>query len=442
MGQDHRVRCAVLVATLALTGCMKEGGEGPGFVSRFKAAEPTSAPENGAKAEKALQTTTEESALIESLLERQSVLGDGSYAQVAEAVMAANARVAEAELRSAKLRSVAASKNWLPSIGPNVSLSSLGDFVASIIIEQVIFDNGRKKAERAFARADVEVAAVNLSDDSNQRVLDALSLYLQAEKGRESSALNSRTLKDMAHFEWVMNERVKGGVSDMSDLNVVRQKLSEIRARQAAAQESTQTALAELNAMAASPLSGVRGLSSVRVGANAAQPLSVMLAEAEKERAIAQATIDRAGNLPGLKASGTVGQNGSSGGLSVSTDKLLGLGTGASLKAIEATKEAAQRKVAQAQEDSNRELRGLEQKLSSTARQASEASAMTSAAKANLDLFQTQYQAGQRQVMDVVGVYETYARQQSTELDLKYETALIRLEIARLQGLLADGDSV
>ncbi|KAG1715111.1 Lipoprotein-releasing system ATP-binding protein LolD [Nymphon striatum] len=113
-----------------------------------------------------------------------------------------------------------------------------------------------------------------------------------------------------------MNERVKGGVSDMSDLNVVRQKLSEIRARQAAAQESTQTALAELNAMAASPLSGVRGLSSVRVGANAAQPLSVMLAEAEKERAIAQATIDRAGNLPGLKASGTVGQNGSSGGLS------------------------------------------------------------------------------------------------------------------------------
>jgi len=63
-------------------------------------------------------------------------------------------------------------------------------------------------------------------------------------------------------------------------------------------------------------------------------------------------------------------------------------------------------------------------------------------AKANLDLFQRQYKGGQRQVMDVVGVYETFAARQTTRLDLKYDLAKTRLEIARHLGLLADGGSI
>jgi adhesin transport system outer membrane protein len=57
-------------------------------------------------------------------------------------------------------------------------------------------------------------------------------------------------------------------------------------------------------------------------------------------------------------------------------------------------------------------------------------------------MFQTQYDAGQRQVMDVVGVYETYARQQAHEVDLKYNAVLLQLEIARDLGVLADGGSI
>lgn len=44
--------------------------------------------------------------------------------------------------------------------------------------------------------------------------------------------------------------------------------------------------------------------------------------------------------------------------------------------------------------------------------------------------------------MDVVGVYETYARAAQSEASLKYRAILARLEVARDLGLLADGSAI
>ena len=55
---------------------------------------------------------------------------------------------------------------------------------------------------------------------------------------------------------------------------------------------------------------------------------------------------------------------------------------------------------------------------------------------------QSQYDAGQRQVMDVVGVYETWVSQEVARIALKYEMAGTRLEMARELGLLADGGQI
>ena len=111
-----------------------------------------------------------------------------------------------------------------------ISLTSLGDLVANLVLDQVLFDNGRAKAQRAFAAADVEMAAVTLSLDTNARVYQALNLYLQAQKGGEIAHQSDVVLAEMKKFQWIMNERVKGGVSDMSDLNILNQKLAEIKA--------------------------------------------------------------------------------------------------------------------------------------------------------------------------------------------------------------------
>ena len=42
----------------------------------------------------------------------------------------------------------------------------------------------------------------------------------------------------------------------------------------------------------------------------------------------------------------------------------------------------------------------------------------------------------------MVGVYETFARQQQAEVTLKYEAVQLRLDMAKLLGVLADGDQI
>lgn len=440
MGQCRLITAALCFGTLAISGCMSDirgDAEAPETVAMQASGSNTATPKPTHS-----DKINAQSEIIQGLMARRSVLpSGGSYARVASAVLAANSRTAESELRAAQLRARAASKNWLPSIGPNISLSSLGSLVANIIVEQVIFDNGRKKGEREFAVADVEVAAVALAADTNERVSTGLGLYISALEARQKHVLATRSAKDMGQFAWVMEQRVNGGVSDSSDLNVLRQKLLEIRATQSATSEAAATAIAELNAMSVGDLSGVTGTSRIPVSASLAQPLSVTQSEAEKIRAVAAAKVDRAGQLPGLTASATIGEGGSAG-LGLKSDSLLGLGTGDRLKAIEATKEAASRRVAQATEDANRQLRKLEGQIASKERQAAEAAELTAQAKRNLDLFQQQYDAGQRQVMDVVGVYETFARQQENEVTLKYEAIRLRLAMAELLGVLANGSQI
>ena len=436
MRQGVKRAVGVCAAALALTGCLSDAGGGD-FVARLMSPDAT-AVATPTHAEK----LNAESAIIQGLVARRSLLPAGSsFERVAVAVLAANARTAEAELRSARLRSEAASKNWLPRIGPDISLTSLGSLVANLVVDQVLFDNGKRKGEREFAVADVEVAAVSLAQDTNDRVATALELYLTAAEGREKAALAERSFRDMSHFEYIMAERVKGGVSDRSDLNILQQKLAEITADRRASQEQAGTALAELNAMSVEPLSALSGVPAFSVSSTAAQPLEVVKAEAEKTRAIAAARIDRADQLPGVSAGGTLGEN-SDLGIRVRAQNLIGFGTGDTLRAIEATKEAAGRRVAQADEDASRALRKLEGQIAASARQAQEAAALTARAKTNLDLFQAQYDAGQRQVIDVVSVYETFTRQQHSEVTLKYETLLLQVEMARLLGVLADGDAI
>lgn len=427
----------MIAAIAILPGCMKDTGDNS--VTRFLGVQPEVSGGANPKAQKAVAKASDASEIIHALQTRPSVLMPGTpYARVADAVIASDARVAEAELRVARLRAEAAQKNWLPKIGPSISLNSLGEFVADLFIQQVLFDNGRKIAERDLAKANVEVAAVTLVEDGNERVYQALSLYLKSEENRQLRAHLERGLKDMAHFEWVMQERVNGGVSNMSDLNVLQQKLSSIRARATEAGEASQTALAELNAMSERPLDGLTGLGDLRSAA-AAEALGVLRAKAERDRTIAEARIARAGHLPGLAANAST--NGQMG-LEVTTDSLFGLGTMAEFEAIEATKETATRRVAEAGEAADRKIAAQSRQLEAFRRQATEAAGLTRQAEQNLDLFRRQYEGGQRQVMDVVGVYETYAKALETQIELKYKAARAELELARLKGALAEGAKI
>ena len=290
--------------------------------------------------------------------------------------------------------------------------------------------------------ADVEVAAVLLSQDTNERVYDALDLYLSAEEGRDIATQANIALKDMEKFRWIMEQRVAGGVSDLSDLSILNHKISEIKSDRRLGEEKAATAMAELEAMGAENSKALSGLSAVSVDPEITRDLSVLKAHAEKDRDIARAKIERASNLPGLKATAT-GIGGSSDiDAALQTTGIFDLGMGARLKAVDATKEAASRKVDLAHESADRRLSTLGKTYVAAKRATGEAENLTRQAKQNLDVFQSQYEAGQRQIMDVVGVYETYARQKRSQIGHKYDAARAQLKMARDMGLLADGAEI
>lgn len=419
---------AVSRAPDALFGLF-DGGADQAPATQSAVLDPTM--ENGAQSD-----------IINGLLNRRSMLGAGPFTQVANAVLAANSRAAEADLRAAKLRAEARANNWLPTLGPSVSLTSLGAVVSSSVVEQVLFDNGRKKAERDYAAADVEVAAVTLAQDTNDRVLSALELYLSAQAATARANVNQAAMKRMRHYEYVMSERVKGGVSSRVDLQIVQQKLNQMQSDMASDQETAMGAMSELGAMSAGSLDGVTGLSPLNDGNAAVTPLSVLKAQAESTRAIAEATAARAGFLPSLTAAGNIGQGGSDFGLNLGSANGFGFGTGASLRAADAQKAAAAARVGQVRESANRSLRALESELASLQRQAVQSHTLASQAAANYDIYAAQQKEGQRAVSDVVGIFETKVRTEREAASLKFEVIRVQLKIAALKGALVNGEQI
>lgn len=383
------------------------------------------------------------SEVITKLLERRSLLAEDTiYNTVAEAAVAASARASEAELISAKLRAEAEAKNWLPTIGPTVSLTDLGDVVAGLLIQQVLFDNGRRKAERAFAAADVEVAAVNLSIDMNERVENAVGLYLSGLRGDEKAAFNNRALKQMQEFRRIVSGRVDGGLSDQSDLNVVDSKINGMRNARTTAQDAAATARAELTAMTGQSFSEKPGVLDLGTPPSEATFLSVLKSQSVANRSVAEAKIGRSGLLPQIAAAGNLTTDGSGAGLTLDLTEPLGLGTPAALKAIKASEEAARRQIGEAEEDARRAYSRKIQRLASFRRQTTETASLARTSRETYRLFKAQFEAGQRPVMDVVSIYEELVQREQDHIDAKYQVVLIQLELARDMGLLADGDTI
>jgi len=429
-----------LCALVALGGCSASSDSvtrSP-FSATALGADGVAAPVPALDAETPDGTASE---VIANLLTRRSILPQGPYTQVSDAVLAANARAAEANLRAATLRAEARSKNWLPTLGPQVSLTSLGTIVTSMVVEQVLFDNGRKKAERAYAKADVEVAAVALAQDTNDRVLDGLTLYLNAQQAEARAQVNASAMSDMEHFAWIMEERVKGGVSNSVDRMVVQQKLNQMQADMASDQEAAAAARAELAAMSAKPLDGVNGIAALP-DELAATPLAVVKAEAEASRTVAEAKAARAGFLPGITAVGNVAKGGFDAGLVLQSDEGVGFGTGAALAAAAQQAAAADARVAQTREDAERSLRALEGELASLRRQQAQTVTLAAGAEENYRSFAAQQKAGQRSVNDVVGVFESAVRLRREAAGLPFDVARVELRIAALRGVLVDGDRI
>ena len=434
-------RAALMLVTLGLlSACVgSEGGLNVTKMGFGKGTAPAEPVRDQLSAPHLTQKGEVRSDLIADLQSHRSILpASGPYATVASAVTEAGAGVAAAELRIARLRAEARSKNWLPSIGPQVNLSSLGALAASILVEQALFDNGRRKAERAHAAADVEVAAVTLSIEANKRVYEGLKHYITSQKAREQAAVTERGIHRLAEFDRIMAIRVEGGLADRSEQSVLTQRLAEMRAMQAADLQAEVSAMAELSAMTTRSLADVNGLQALPSDTASPQPVSVLKARAEGARAIAEADMAKASMMPSLGAQVGLGKGGVDAGL-VAGGGNIGFGSRAEREALNATGDLVGRRTAQAAEDANRRIVSLQRELDQVAARQREGAEVLRQTESNLSLFSEQYRVGRRSLLELVQQYESFTRAERDQVALTYIAADLRLQIALERGVLVDG---
>jgi adhesin transport system outer membrane protein len=430
-GNGVKYLVQALVGLALLAGCMG-GAKAPSMLKTHEQAGPSAAGALGQPAG---------TGLIGNLQGRRSVLPPGgAYAQVSDAVINASAGAADAALRVARLKANAQSKNWLPSIGPSVNLTSLGGLAASLLLEQALFDNGRRKAERAFASADVEVAAVSLTTAMNQRVFEGLSYYVNAQRARAQAIVALAAAGRLQEFNGIMGKRVAGGLSDGSEQQVLNQRVAEMQATVAVDLQTEASQMAQLAALSRQPLGGISGLDSLpNLDQSSAEPLAVVKARGESARALAQAQMQLAGLKFGLSAIAGLDDGGINPGVRLNGAGLFNPGTKDNIAALQQTGDVVDRQTAEAAETANRRIVSLQQQKANLASRRAQGDEVLRQTAANLDLFTQQYKVGRRTLLELVGQYDAHARLQRDQASLGYDIALIDLEIARDRGVLVDG---
>lgn len=421
---------AALTAALALAGCT--------------AALPFAAPASKqafAPTDPALATPARQgSAIIDDLRARPSILPPGgSFAAIGDAVLAASSGASEAELRRTRLQAEAQAKNWLPRIGPSVTLTSLGQVLAEIVVEQALYDHGRRKAERAHAAADVEVAAVALVADLNGRVHDAIAAWIRAEKARAQGSVAEAAVAQLAEYERIVTLRLEGGLSDRSEHQIIAQARAEMQATLQADRADAARAMAELAALSGGTAPGVRGLDPLPPDAGAPVPLAVLAAQAQGARLLAEADMARAGMLPGLTAALSLDRQGEISPTARLGGGGFGPGQGARRAAIDATPDLVARRTAEAAAEAERRIVSLTGEIAALEARQAEGEAVLRQTRANLNLYAEHYRLGGRSLVDLVGQFGTAARLERDQVALGYEIARLRLAIARDRGLLVDG---
>jgi outer membrane protein, adhesin transport system len=426
---------ALLAVAVLLSGC--QGGLQPPSMLAFGRGHAPADPALGQRL--APESGTAASPVIADLAARRSVLPPGSaYARVADAVLAANPGADAAELGLARLRAEAASRNGWPTIAPAVTLNSLAGLAAQLVIDQPLLDHGRRQAERARAAAEVDLAAVTLSTRQNARIHEGLSLYLIAEQARAQSAIAARAATRLSALHDIVQARIDGGLSDRSEAQIIAQTMAEMQATLATDTQTRTQALADLAALTGhTPPADLTGTHPLPA-APQTDALSVLKAQADGNKALAEARITRANALPGLSANATLSEDGVTPGLGLGGVRL-GLGSPATLAAAAATPDLVARQTAEQRQTADRRRTELQGRIDQLRTRQLQGESVLRQTLENLDLYVEQYSIGRRSLTDLTAQTAAAARLERDQAAFPYDTARLELELARDIGALVDG---
>jgi len=117
----------------------------------------------------------------------------------------------------------------------------------------------------------------------------------------------------------------------------------------------------------------------------------------------------------------------------------IGPGMGANIKALNATADVVDRRIADAAQEANRSAVALDRQIATLKSRQAQGAEVLRQTEGNLSLFTEQYKAGRRSLLELVGQYDAYARLERDQVSISYDVALLELQSARDRGVLVDG---
>ena len=225
----------------------------------------------------------------------------------------------------------------------------------------------------------------------------------------------------------------------VSDLNILNQKISETEAERLSGVQIRRSAFSELEATAARPLETIQGQTEIELFHADVTPylcLRHRLHRAVKSRPLELIVRMNAQAMASASVGRLILRR-----ARLKSDRLFDLVL-QHVRARETLHKLLQAAKFVARETAHRRLQAYSQDLKSAERQLLEATALSKQANKKLYLVSLPVRSGTTSSHDVVGVYESYARQQRRKLDHKYKIARLKLQIARDLGLLAEGAEI
>ena len=204
-------------------------------------------------------------------------------------------------------------------------------------------------------------------------------------------------------------------------------------------QQTIARSLSELSLLTGGRVPQGAGADALPADAGGAQPLSVLAAQAQGARMLAEADMAHAGLLPGLNAQVGLDQDGEvTPGLTLG-GATFGAGMGARRQALDATPDLVNRRNAEAVAEADRRITALTGEIAALQSRQQQGEAVLRQTLSNLDLFSEQYRLGGRSLVDLVGQFDAAARLERDQVSVGYEIARLQVAIARERGVLIDG---
>jgi|GEM_PF-3579949 len=376
-----------------------------------------------------------------------------AYEAIARAIITQTPSASAASLEGQKLLGRAYNQNRLPQVSPTASVEDDGDVIGRLIIEQVIFDNGRFKAGKKLFTADEARVFGDYLIETNEDIAQGINVYLRAVRLQSLLSASEKLAVKYDDLHKIALDRVSGGVGKRSESS-----LFEIRKLQTHAQSDTiraelKTTRAELQALTGNdnfvltPRRFNFGGSREALAQEIFETTPTILrTQADVDARIAELEQAKADRLPSLSFRGSLGAGTGLGlgaddqvndarlGLSVSQPLYWGknLNTEAILKNIE----AEELRVKRVKRDAKVEMASHDQQIKALETQLPNQQTLVNLAEKRAENFKTDFRAGAATMVEAISLLETLKTLQTQYIDMEHDRLNNELQFARILGIL------